>query len=232
MINVSSLNLPPLPLLLWETPPGLELILGQEGVAFAKVGDPHPLAFRGGRFVLYDARRVSAETVRATLTPEHVAIDVRSLFLAGTGRPVPRPGRHPGGPGPLGGRRPVAHRAGVALPQGPHPPSADRQASPGRHAGRRPLGAAGALPLPVSLGVQLPGRPRRGQRRGLRAIRPGSPPHRRLLHPLREHARLRRAGGRPRRPSPLRHPVARPLSRRSTAIATPTGATWNGPIAT
>ena len=81
MISVSSLNLPPLPLLLWETPPGLELILGQEGVAFAKVGDPHPLAFRGGRFVVYDARRVSAETVRATLTPEHVAIDVRSLFL-------------------------------------------------------------------------------------------------------------------------------------------------------
>ena len=81
MNSVSSLNLPPLPLLLWETPPGLELILGQEGVAFAKVGDPHPLAFRGGRFVVYDSRRVSAETVRATLTPEHVAIDVRSLFL-------------------------------------------------------------------------------------------------------------------------------------------------------
>src|SRR5918997_2186392 len=81
MNNVSSLNLPALPLLLWETPPGLELILGQEGVAFARVDDPHPLAFRGGRFVLYDARRVSAETVRAMLTPEHVAIDVRSLFL-------------------------------------------------------------------------------------------------------------------------------------------------------
>ena len=58
MNNVSSLNLPLLPLLLWETPPGLELILGQEGVAFTKVCDPHPLAFRGGRFVVYDARRV------------------------------------------------------------------------------------------------------------------------------------------------------------------------------
>src|ERR671916_2062158 len=80
MNNMSSLNLPPLPLLLWETPPGLELILGQEGVAFAKVGEPHPLAFRGGRFVVYDARRVSAGTVRATLTSEHVAIDVRSIL--------------------------------------------------------------------------------------------------------------------------------------------------------
>ena len=31
-----------LPLLLWKTPPGLELILAQEGVAFETVKDPHP----------------------------------------------------------------------------------------------------------------------------------------------------------------------------------------------
>jgi hypothetical protein len=68
--------LPSLPLLLWETPPGLELALAQEGVAFAKVRDPHPLAFGGGRFVVFDGRRVAPATVRATLTEQHVALDV------------------------------------------------------------------------------------------------------------------------------------------------------------
>jgi hypothetical protein len=64
---------------LWQTPPGLELILAQEGVPFAKVRDPHPLAFRGGRFVLYDGRRVSRATVRAMLTPDHVPLDIDLL---------------------------------------------------------------------------------------------------------------------------------------------------------
>lgn len=72
-------SVPPLPLLLWETPPALELVLAQEGVPFAKVRDPHPLAFRGGRFVLYDGRRIPRSTVAATLTPEHVALDVDLL---------------------------------------------------------------------------------------------------------------------------------------------------------
>ncbi|MBV8556217.1 MAG: hypothetical protein JO116_11700, partial [Planctomycetaceae bacterium] len=74
-----STTLPPLPLLLWETPPGLELILAQEGAAFARVRDPHSLAFQGGRFVLYDGRRVSAAKLRATLTPDHVPLDVDLL---------------------------------------------------------------------------------------------------------------------------------------------------------
>ncbi len=51
---------PSLPLLLWKTPPGLELILAQEGVPFEVVRDPHPLVFRGGRFVLFDGRTTSA----------------------------------------------------------------------------------------------------------------------------------------------------------------------------
>jgi hypothetical protein len=72
-------NLPPLPLLLWEPPPGLELILRQEGIAAARVRDSHPLAFRGGRFVLYDGRKVSAATVRATLSPDHVPLDIDLL---------------------------------------------------------------------------------------------------------------------------------------------------------
>jgi peptidoglycan/xylan/chitin deacetylase (PgdA/CDA1 family) len=67
------------PLLLWKTPPGLELILAQEGVAFETVKDAHPFSFRGGRFVLFDGRAVSASAVHGLLTSRHVAIDIDSL---------------------------------------------------------------------------------------------------------------------------------------------------------
>jgi len=72
-------TLPPLPLLLWDTPPGLELILAQEGVPTAKVSDPHPLAFQSGRFVLFDARKTSASKLKASLGRGHVAVDVDEL---------------------------------------------------------------------------------------------------------------------------------------------------------
>jgi peptidoglycan/xylan/chitin deacetylase (PgdA/CDA1 family) len=65
--------------LLWDTPPGLELVLRQEGVAFRTVPNPHALAFQAGRFVLFDGRRVSASTVCGRLSSEHVAIDVDCL---------------------------------------------------------------------------------------------------------------------------------------------------------
>jgi len=74
--------LPPLPLLLWEAPPGLELILAQEGVPYVRVRDPHPLAFRAGRFVCYDGRKVSPAKVRGMLTPGHVAVDADALRRA------------------------------------------------------------------------------------------------------------------------------------------------------
>ena len=74
--------LPSLPLLLWEAPPGLELILAQEGVPFARVDDPHPLAFRAGRFVLHDGRKVVSSKVRGLLTAGHVAIDLDALRRA------------------------------------------------------------------------------------------------------------------------------------------------------
>ncbi|MDR3636728.1 MAG: hypothetical protein P4L84_23190 [Isosphaeraceae bacterium] len=77
MDNLTSL--PALPLLLWDTPPGLEQVLAQEGIAYFKVRDSNPLAFRAGRFVLYDGRRVSPAARRATLSPEHVAVDVQRL---------------------------------------------------------------------------------------------------------------------------------------------------------
>ncbi len=76
MIDLPGLELPPLPLLLWATPPGLELALAQEGVPFLRVEDPHPLAFRAGRFVLFDGRAVAAARVRATLGPAHSTLDV------------------------------------------------------------------------------------------------------------------------------------------------------------
>ena len=74
--------LPPLPLLLWEAPPGLELILAQEGVPFVRVRDPHPLALRAGRFVVFDGRKVAPARVRGMLTPGHVSVDMESLRRA------------------------------------------------------------------------------------------------------------------------------------------------------
>jgi hypothetical protein len=73
------------PLLLWRTPPGLELILSQEGVAFTKVRDPHPLSFRSGRFVLFDGRSAAVNELKGLLTPDQVAIDIDALR---TGEPV------------------------------------------------------------------------------------------------------------------------------------------------
>lgn len=71
--------LPYLPLLLWGTPPGLDLALAQEGIPFQKVREPHPLAFQGGRFVLYDGRRIARSALRARLSPDHIAIDIDKL---------------------------------------------------------------------------------------------------------------------------------------------------------
>ncbi len=82
MVDALNLPLPPLPLMLWETPPGLELALAQEGAPFVRVRDPHPLAFRAGRFVLFDGRKVTPGQVRANLSSGHVALDV-DLFRQG-----------------------------------------------------------------------------------------------------------------------------------------------------
>ncbi len=79
MNGLFATALPPLPLLLWDVPPALEQILAQEGVASSRVRDPHPLAFQAGQFVLFDGRRVPFSVVRATLSAEHVAIDVDLL---------------------------------------------------------------------------------------------------------------------------------------------------------
>jgi hypothetical protein len=84
MIEAIQRPPPALPLVLWEPPPGLELALAQEGVPFATVRDPHPLALRAGRFVLFDARKVAASLVKSALAPDHVAIDI-DTFRQGEG---------------------------------------------------------------------------------------------------------------------------------------------------
>jgi hypothetical protein len=55
------------------------MILAQEGIAHEVVPEPHPFAFRRGRFLLYDSRQTSAGSLRPLLTHEHVAIDVDTL---------------------------------------------------------------------------------------------------------------------------------------------------------
>ena len=85
--------LAPLPLLLWKTPPGLELILAQEGIAHETVRDAHPFAFRRGRFVLYDGRVTTAATLRSLLMHQHVALDIDLLRHDEAGRSVPGAGR-------------------------------------------------------------------------------------------------------------------------------------------
>jgi hypothetical protein len=76
VFDITTPNLPLLPLLLWEPPPGLEMILRQEGIASVRVRNPHPLTFLNGRFVLYDGRKVNAATVRAALSPDNVPLDI------------------------------------------------------------------------------------------------------------------------------------------------------------
>lgn len=82
MASVLSPDLPLIPLLLWDTPPALEMVLAQEGVPFVRVREAHPHAFHAGRFVLYDSRRTPTARARAFLSYQHVSIDV-DLFRRG-----------------------------------------------------------------------------------------------------------------------------------------------------
>ncbi|MBY0395196.1 MAG: hypothetical protein K2X91_01835, partial [Thermoleophilia bacterium] len=55
------------------------MVLQQEGIAHRAVRDAHPLAFQGGRFVLFDSRTTPAWQLRAFLSLDHVALDVDVL---------------------------------------------------------------------------------------------------------------------------------------------------------
>jgi hypothetical protein len=61
--------------LLWQPPPGLELILAQEGIAFETIREPHRFAFRRGRFVMADGA-AAIFALRSQITHEHVVIDL------------------------------------------------------------------------------------------------------------------------------------------------------------
>jgi hypothetical protein len=63
-------------LILWKTPPGLELALAQEGVPFVKVREGQPIPFLLGRFVLFDGTKVAPALARSSLPKGHLAIDV------------------------------------------------------------------------------------------------------------------------------------------------------------
>lgn len=74
---------PLLPLLLWRTPPGLEMILAQEGIAFRSLAGLGPPELAQGRFVLFDGRRTTERRLAAALGPGHAAIDVDALRHGG-----------------------------------------------------------------------------------------------------------------------------------------------------
>ena len=211
MIDPTSLPLPLLPLVLWEPPPGLELALAQEGVPFVKIREPHPLAFRAGRFVLFDGRRITPGQIRANLSGDHVAIDLDVYRLDERVDPFRVLIDTEGAPALVDGRGALGGRAGRTVSQGPGSSQGDRPTPPGGHEGRGNLGEAGELSVPIPVGLQPPTRPRRTRPRRLRPVRRGPPAARRLLDPFPEHRRLRWLPERARRPSRCRHPVARPL---------------------
>jgi hypothetical protein len=80
--------LPLLPLLLWETPPGLEMALDQEGVPWRRVGGRDLAQGRHGRFVVYDGRRLAPARVVSALAPDHIALDVRRLLAGAPSDPL------------------------------------------------------------------------------------------------------------------------------------------------
>src|SRR4051794_8597508 len=71
-----SLTPATLPLLLWRTPPGLQLILQQEGIPHEIVRDPGARSLHAGRFIIHDSRNGSHKALRGLLLPDHVPIDV------------------------------------------------------------------------------------------------------------------------------------------------------------
>ena len=142
-----------LPLLLWKTPPGLELILAQEGVAFETVKDPHRFAFRGGRFVLYDGRVISPAALGGFVGPDQVAIDIDGLRRGEAVDPVRGPCRQQAGARLLGDRPIVAFRAGGPLAQGVDSPAVDRPTARGRHRRGGSLDQAGVVSVSLSIGL-------------------------------------------------------------------------------
>lgn len=77
--NSYTSTLPCLPLLLWKTPPGLQLILQQEGVPHVVIRDLNARSLQAGRFVIHDSRTCSEKSLKGSLLPNQVSIDVDRL---------------------------------------------------------------------------------------------------------------------------------------------------------
>jgi peptidoglycan/xylan/chitin deacetylase (PgdA/CDA1 family) len=76
---VTNAELPILPLLFDDVPPGLVLALRQEGVPAAPLPVVSSAPGARGRFVLYDSRANAARTLGARLAPGQVPVDVAPL---------------------------------------------------------------------------------------------------------------------------------------------------------
>ena len=130
-----------LPLLLWKTPPGLELILAQEGVPFETVKDPHPYSFRGGRFVLFDGRAATAGSTPAAAEPGSCHDRRRRAPARRAGRPFRGARRSPAGDRLVGRWRFTLSERVARYAQGLDSPAADRQLA---RRGHRRRGASGS----------------------------------------------------------------------------------------
>ena len=219
-------DLAPLPLLLWETPPGLELILAQEGIAVPRVRDPHPLAFRAAGSCSSTAgrspRRRSAAAAHARPrrdrrrpAPPGASRSTRSRALIDT-RAAPATWE-------VGGWTP--DRAGRAPAQGARSAAADRPAPRGVAAAGGLWARLAPFPFPYrsafNFRADLDEPVADDYARFARRPRPAG----RLLHPLRQHPRLRR---RARRSSPTcagSTPSRTGITTSSTATPRRTGGT-------
>lgn len=81
---MSNAELPILPLLLHEVPPGLVLALRQEGVPTAPLPTVSLAPAARGRFVLFDSAALAPRAIGALLAPGQQAIDVAPLRAAFT----------------------------------------------------------------------------------------------------------------------------------------------------
>ena len=176
---------------------------------FETVKDPHPLSFRGGRFVLFDGQTAPAEldpaAARAGARPDRR----RRLAARRDVRSVRGPGRSPRGARLVDVRRIHGFRAGGAVCQGLDSPAPDRPAARGGDRGGRRLDAGFArfrtrIARPSASGPTSMSRcPRTtiaSRRREARWA---------VLHAFREHVCLRASPVGPRRPEAARHAVAR-----------------------
>ena len=161
MTELSTHRLASLPLLLWKTPPGLELILGQEGVPFETVKDAASASrSAAGRFVLFDSQAASGELDPAADRRAHVLIDVDELPARRAVRSVCRAGRSTRGARFVDVWRSHCFRAGLAVCEGLASPASDRAASRCSYRSGRRLDADFSVSVSLSIGIQLPGRSR------------------------------------------------------------------------